>query len=136
MADVTVTAANVVPTGSSLRETGIAGVALTAGKTVYKEAATGQFKLADADHATLEARIPYGITCNDAAIGQPVTVVTSGDIGFGVVLTAGIAYYQSDTPGGIGVIIDLEAGDRIVFLGFATTTANLNVRIVDSGVVL
>lgn len=136
MADLTITPANIIAGASAQKETGIAGASLLAGQVVYKEAATGQFKLADSNSATVEQRTPYGITLNPALTSQPVTVVTSGDLGFGAILTAGAGYYTSETPGGIQPVADLGAGELVSLLGFATTTSNLNVRIVSSGVVI
>lgn len=136
MTDLTITPANVVAGANAQKETGIAGASLLAGQVVYKEAATGQFKLCDSNSATVEARTPYGIVLNPALTSQPVTVATSGDIGFGVILTAGAGYYPSETPGGIEPVADLGAGEMAAFLGFATTTSNLNLRIQSSGVVL
>lgn len=136
MADLVITPANIIPAGTAVKETGNAGASILAGQCVYKEAATGQFKLADSNSATVEARTPYGIALNPALTGQPVTVQTSGDLGFGAILTAGSAYFTSETPGGIQPVADLGAGELVTFLGFATTTSNLNVRIISSGVVL
>lgn len=136
MVDLTITPANVIPASTAVRETGLAGASLLAGQTVYKEAATGLFKLADSNSATVEARTPYGIALNPALTGQTVTVATSGDVGFGAILTAGAGFYQSETPGGIQPVADLQAGELVTLLGFATTTSNLNIRITPSGVVL
>jgi len=136
MVDLTITPANVIAGGSATKETGIAGVSILAGQTVYKEAATGQFKLADSNSATVEQRTPYGIALNPALTGQTVTVQTSGDLGLGAILTAGSGYYQSETPGGIQPVADLAAGELVTLLGFATTTSNLSIRITPSGVVL
>lgn len=136
MADLVITPANIVPAGTAIKETGIAGASILAGQTVYKEAATGQFKLADSNSATIEARTPYGIALNPALTGQTVTVQTSGDLGFGVILTAGSFYYQSETAGGIQPVADLSATELVTQLGFATTTSNLTIRITPTGVVL
>lgn len=136
MVDLTITAANVVATGSANKETGTAGATITAGQTVYKEAATGQFKLADSNSATVEARTPYGVALHASLAGQPLTVILSGDYNPGSAVVAGTAYMQSETPGGIQPYADLTAGELVTQLGFATTTANINVSIKSSGVVI
>jgi hypothetical protein len=136
MADLVITPANIIPAGDAIKETGLAGVAILAGQTVYKEAATGLFKLADSNSATIEQRTPYGIALNPALTGQSVTVATSGGVGFGAILTAGSFYYQSETPGGIQPVADLSATELVTSLGYATTTSNLQLRIVPTGVVL
>lgn len=136
MVDLTITAANVIKGANSIIDNGLAGASILAGQTVYKEAATGLYKLADSNSATVEARLPVGIALNPALTGQPVAVQTSGDLGFGAILTAGAGYYCSETPGGIQPVADLTAGELVTLLGFATSTSNLNIRIQSSGVVI
>ena len=58
MADLSITAASVVAGGSARIAQGSAGAAITAGQVVYREAASGQFKLADANSGTAEVRSP------------------------------------------------------------------------------
>lgn len=136
MADLVITAANIIAGANAVKEAGVAGASILAGQTVYKEAATGLFKLADSNSATVEVRTPYGIALNPALTSQPVSILTSGGLGFGAILTAGTAYFSSETPGGIQPQADITAGELVTFLGFATTTSNIDVRIVSSGVVV
>ena len=136
MADLTITAANVIAgAGASLVDM-TAGATVTAGQTVYKEAATGLAKLADCDSGTAEARTPIGIALNGAATGQPVKVLKSGLITIGATMTAGVTYYQSPVAGGICPIADVLSGDTTVIVGIATSTSVLKVGIVASGVTL
>ena len=121
--------------GSNARvENGIFGATVTQGQVVYKDAADGKFKLADADSATAAAKIPYGIALNAGSNGQPATVQISGDITIGGTLTAGAAYYLSPTPGGIGLIAEVAIGDDYTLLGLATSTSVLKLGIIVSGV--
>ncbi len=136
MADIVVTAANVVASAGGLRENRIAGATITAGQIVYKEAATGLMKLADCDSATAEARIPYGFALNGAAANQPVEVLRAGLLTAGATLTAGTEYWLSGTSGAFCPAADKATGDRSVLIGVATSTAILKVAIVDSGVTL
>lgn len=133
MTDIAITAANVLPTGNATLETGIAGATITAGQVIYKEAATGAFKLTDTDSATAEAKNAYGIALNGASAGQPLTVVKSGPVTIGGTLVAGVFYYASNTPGGICPAADV-ATEQSVVVGYATSTSVLNVRIVNTGV--
>lgn len=103
---------------------------------VYKEAATGKYKLADADNADAEVRQPRGIALNGAADNQPLAVLTGGDITIGATLTAGTAYYLSATPGGIAPLADIASGDDVVLLGLAKSASVLSLRIVAPGVTL
>ena len=112
MADITITPANVVAgQGASLTDM-TAGAAIAAGQVVYREAASNLAKLADADHAAVEGRIPFGIALNAAASGQPVRVLRSGLITIGATLTAGTDYWLSGTPGGICPRADVGGGER------------------------
>ena len=136
MADITITATSVVAGGNARKTDGTAGATITAGQVVYREAATGQIKLADCDSATAEARSPLGIALNGAASGQPVEVLTSGNITIGATVTQGVGYYLSPTAGGICPVADVLSGDYPVFLGFATSASVIRVGIVEAGVAL
>lgn len=136
MADLTITATSVLAGGNAQTLDGTAGATITAGQVVYLDSTTGTYKLADNDSATAAVRSPAGIALNGAATGQPVEVLTSGNITIGATVTAGVAYYLSSTAGGICPVADLGTGDYPTFLGFATTAAIINVRIVESGVAL
>jgi hypothetical protein len=135
MADLSITAANVLASASASTEYGTAGATITAGQAVYYDTADSKWKLADADSATAAVRMSSkgGIALNGASDGQPLKVLRSGDITIGGTLTAGSAYYLSPNPGGIGLIAEVLSGDYIVFLGIAKSTTVLNVNIIYSG---
>ena len=71
-----------------------------------------------------------------AGIGQPVRVLRSGPCTIGATLTAGVAYYLSDTAGGICPVADLSTGEYPCLVGIATSTTVLDVRFQYSGVSL
>lgn len=135
MADLVITAANVVPGATAKTRAGTAGAAVTPGQPLY-EAADGKWYPADCDSATAAARSPLGLALNTAAAGQPVDVVRGGPVILGAVLTAGVGYYLSATAGGICPVADLASGDYPVFLGFAISASVLDVTIVEAGVAL
>lgn len=138
MSDLTITAANVLPgSGATIDRSAPAGATITAGKSVYLDtAATGKWQLADADAATAISRGQgkTGIALNGASDGQPIAVLTEGDITIGATLTAGVSYYVSATPGGICLFADLTTGDYVTLLGVATSTTVLKVEKLYSGV--
>lgn len=136
MADLTITAANVVAGSNAETERGTAGATITAGQVVYKDAATNKYLLADDNSATAAARVPRGVALNGAANNQPLAVQTSGDITIGATLTAGVVYYLSDTPGAIGPVADLAAGEYPTALGIAKSTTVLTLNITSAGVSL
>lgn len=68
-----------------------------------------------------------GMALNDAQVGQPVTVATSGDVTVATagVMTPGKPYYAgNDSDGGEGSLVpesDLGSGDYSQLVGFAVT---------------
>ena len=136
MADLTITAANVVAGSNARKTSGIAGVAITAGQAVYLSSTTGKYLLADTDSATAEARVPVGIALNGAAAGQPVEVQTSGDITIGATVAAGVAYYLSGTAGGICPVADVASGDYPSIIGMGISTTEIRIDIQAPNVVL
>jgi hypothetical protein len=136
MADISITAASVVASSAAKTHTALAGETIVAGKAVYLASATGKYMLADSNSATAEARVPKGIALCASSLNQPCVVVTSGQVTIGATLTAGVAYYLSDTPGGICPVADVGSGEYPCILGLAKTTAILDLKIQAAGVAL
>lgn len=128
MADLTITAGNVVAGAAAKQEAGTAGATITAGLVVYLDTADNRYKIADSDSATALARVPRGIALNGASAGQPLAIARSGDVTIGATMTPGVMYYLSDEPGGIAPFADLGAGDFPVTVGLAKTAAILTVN--------
>ena len=135
MADISITAANVVPGSDAIRESGTAGATITAGQLVYLDTSDMKFKLADSNGAAA-LRVPNGIALNGASNGQPLSVQKGGDITIGGTLTAGIPYFLSDTPGGLCPLPDVGTGEYSCIVGIAKSTSVLAVNIQPSGVAL
>ena len=66
----------------------------------------------------------------------PLGVLKSGDLTIGATLTAGTAYYLSDTAGGICPLADVGSGEYVVLIGIAKSTSVLAVDIQYPGVSL
>jgi hypothetical protein len=126
MADLTITAASVVPGSDAVTVTGTAGEALTAGQAVYKKAADSKWYKADCNSATAEIRVASGVVLTGSAAGQPVVVQKSGSITIGATVTAGVVYYLSGTAGGIRPVADNTTGDYPQTIGIATSATVLN----------
>jgi hypothetical protein len=135
MADISITAANVVAGSDAVRESGTAGATVTAGQLVYLDTSDMKYKLADSNGAAA-LRVPNGIALNGASNGQPLSVQKGGDITIGGTLTAGIPYFLSDTPGGLCPLPDIGAGEFSCIIGIAKSTSVLAVNIQPSGVSL
>ena len=132
MADVTITAANVISGGT--KTNGTAGATITEGQTVYQDATTKKWKLSDAN--LTGAKSCGGIALNGASDGQPLAVHKSGDITIGGTLVAGTVYAVSATAGGIAPLADITTGDNVITLGVAKSTTVLSVAIQNPGVTL
>jgi len=138
MADISISPASVLSAAGSKRARGNAGTTIVAGDVVYLDAdATGEFLLADADAAAAAARGSTGklaFALNGAGDGQPLEVHQEGLLTVGSVLTAGVTYYLSDTPGKICPLADVTGGDYYVIVGVAVSTTQLKVDFQYSGV--
>lgn len=133
MADISITAANCVASDNAVKETGLAGETITAGKAVYKSTSK-KWMLADSNSATAGAKVAGGIALNGASLNQPLTVIKSGDLTIGGTLTAGATYFLSDTPGGVCPDADVGSGENVCQLGVAKSTSVLSVKIFAPGV--
>ena len=129
MADITITPANVVAGSNAVNESALAGEAIAAGKALYISSTTKKFMLADSNSATVEARRASHIALNSASLNQPLVGQKLGDITIGATLTAGTAYYLSDTPGGICPLADVGTGEYVCQLGLAKSTTVLSIDI-------
>lgn len=136
MADLSLTAASVIAGADSQTEHGWAGATVTAGQAVYLDTADNRYKLADSNGASALIRTPRGIALHGASSGQPLAILLRGDITIGATVTAGVAYYLSDTPGGLCPVADLASGEYPCVIGIAKSTTVLSVQITPSGVSL
>ncbi len=135
MADLSITAASVISGSGSTKRLGTAGATTIAGKVCYLDSADSKYKLADSNGAAA-LRAPVGIALNGASDGQPLVVHEAGPLTIGATLVPGVAYYLSDTPGGICPVADVGSGEYPTILGIATSATVLNVNIQQSGVAL
>ena len=109
MANITITAANVIaPSGSSYVTGKLTGESISAGDWVYLKASDG--KVWKAYNFTVEQAEVIGMAANTAATGQPVTVISkSSACAIGSVVTAGNLYFLSATAGKMYEVADYSA---------------------------
>lgn len=124
MADLTITPANVIAQAGANASEGTAGVAITAGQMLYKNASDGKMYLADAN-LSLAAATALGVALHAAAVGQPIRYAISGDVAFGAILTVGAIYVLSatDSSGAIAPVADLASGWFPMVVGIAWSTS-------------
>jgi hypothetical protein len=135
MADLSVTAANVVKTSGSTVN-GTAGATITAGQAVYFDSATNRWKLAkDSGTAEEAGASGIGVALNGASSGQPLVVQTQGPYNPGATVTLGLIYALSDNAGAIAPATDQGSTDRVTLLGVATSASELTLAPVVSGAV-
>ena len=134
MADLSITAANVVPgTNATIDRSYLAGATITAGQAVYFDTTTSKWKLADAN-LSQAAAVLGGIALNGASDGQPIAVQTRGQITIGATVAVGTVYVLSATAGGIAPVADATTGWYASTLGIAITTAIIDINIQVSNV--
>lgn len=126
-ADLSITAASVIPGANARFQDGTAGASITAGQVVYADSSdSGKIKLADANASATTATV-LGIAAHAAASGQPVRVIIWDDdltIGATVSMTAPV-YVLSATAGGIAPVADLTTGWYPVVLFVAKSTTKV-----------
>jgi len=134
MADLTITPAH-VGLGNQETETQLVqvGEAVVAGQTVFSDTTDFKHYLADCDAAGEDD--VKGITLGAAAADGYVLIARSKGVKLSAVLTVGESYYLSATAGGIRPVGDLTTGDKVTFLGIATSTSVLELAISASGAV-
>jgi hypothetical protein len=134
MADLSITGASVVAGANAVTDIASAGEAITPGQQVYLNSTSKKLMKADSNAATAEARKAIGTALNGAALDQPVKYQKSGDITIGAVLTPGVAYYLSDTPGGICPVADIGTGEYVQLVGLAKSASVLTLDYQYTGV--
>lgn len=123
MADITVTAANVVWVSGSSPVLGTIGETVTAGQCVYVKASDSRLWKAQADGTSAEATA-VGIMLNGGAAGQVGMYAPSGaSINIGGTTAKTTTYLVSATAGGVAPQADIvTSGHYHSRLGYASAT--------------
>lgn len=135
MADLSITAANVIPSEGAVISSGTVGgtgVTVTAGKLLYKHT-DGTLLLAT--NATAVGAAVVGMALGGASTGQVVRYVSEDpDLTLGATATVGDPLYLT-TAGGCSILTaDLDIGEFVTFLGITTVVnSKVNFKIVASG---
>ena len=133
MAELAITAADVVKTSTTAISEGIAGATITAGMVLYVDtAAAGVLKPCDADVAA--STVCAGIALHAALTGQPIKYATGGDLTLSGMTVGRIYLVSQTTAGSMCVDADILTGDFVSIVGVASTATNLKIQINNSGV--
>lgn len=134
MADLTITPSAIVPVVGFTPFDALSGATITAGLACYLDAVTNTIKIADNDTSSATATVK-GISLHAALANQPLRLIMGGSLGMGAILTAGVFYYLGE-DGGICPVADLATPEWVTLIGYASTTSNLVVTIINTGVAL
>jgi hypothetical protein len=135
MADLSITAANVIPSEGAVISSGTVGgtaVTVVAGKLLYRHT-DGTLLLAT--NATAVGAAVVGMALGGAGTGQVVRYVSEDpDLTLGATATVGDPLYLT-TAGGCSILTeDLDIGEFVTFLGITTVASSkVNFKIVASG---
>lgn len=130
MANLTITAANIVSTGTKGEYT--AGGSVTRGMAVRRNTSG---LVVEALSDSVANSTVLGVALNDATTNQPVTVHTEGPLAFGAILVAGHAYYLGTASGTIKPVSDVAGTEYASLIGLATSTSSMYVKIINGGVI-
>ncbi len=138
MADLSITAAGVIPSANAVIAQGIAGATITAGQSLYIDTANSNvLKLYDSDGSALTSTM-CGIALNGGGAGQVIRYVVSDPaLVLPCTMVVGDTLWGSDTAGGLTVTFaELEAGDYITVVGICTVVnSTINMKIIPAGAV-
>lgn len=130
MADLSITATQVVSGTDADFFLGTAGIAVTAGKCMYLDTVSGTLLLADAN-GSIDSAAARGIALHEAAAGQPLKVQIAGSLtlGAGAAPVLSTIYIASGTAGGIAPAADLASGWWTTILGVGIGNNAIRVHI-------
>lgn len=137
MADLNVTAAQLLPGEDVPREVGVSGEAIAIGDWLYKKASDSRLYKADANGAAAETSDVVGQALSAAsAAAQPVVYGRQGTItqGAGAAPVRGTVYVLSPNAGKAMPTADLASGSRVTVLGVGGASNDLKVQIHRSAV--
>jgi hypothetical protein len=122
MADITITAASVVPGASASQVAGIAGETITAGMAVYYATGTQLWMkaLANGTAAQSGSGVQYGIALTSSSLNQPIMVDVNDPNGItigGTTVVGTVYVVSAAAAGGICPWADLASTNYVTILG-------------------
>ena len=137
MANLSITAANVIPSTGAIIDDITLGEAGTRGQVVYLDTTVIKWYLA-INTVSLNGNNlhTYGIMrilMADGANNQKVTGCSAGIIFCGATVAVGVRYYLSATPGAICPVADVASGHEAFSIFYGITTSTVQVQFVDQG---
>lgn len=137
MADLAVTASQLLPASDAVLDGGTSGEAIAQGDWLYLKASDSRLYKADNDAAAAEAADVVGQALTAAAAaGQPVRYAKGGTVvqGAGAAPVRGTVYVLSATAGKACPAADLASGKRVTVLGVGDAANGIKMQIHRSGI--
>lgn len=132
MADISITAANVIPSANAKIVRKAAAETITAGQTLYLNT-SGLVAKADANLSAAASTV-YGIAVNGGGAGQLINVVKEDPaLRIGATIAIGDILILSATAGGIAPAADLASGHYGTVLGIGISTTEINFKPIAAG---
>lgn len=133
MAELSITALQVLPGADADFFQGIAGQAVTAGQAVYLDVLTNRLRLADANGSQDSAEV-VGLALHEAAAEQPLRIQTAGTLtlGAGAAPVSSTVYILGANPGGIAPVADKLSGWYTTILGVGAPNNTLKMSVFPS----
>lgn len=127
MADITVTAANVLARSGATIEQHTAAEAITAGQSIYQSSSNSNWGKAQADGTADESgNTGLGVAVTSApGASQPLLVFRAGTIKIGGTVATGTHYAVSNTAGGIAPDSDIGVGGYATMIGIGINTTDI-----------
>ena len=132
MAELTITATDVVAASTAATGNGTAGDTITAGMPLYKDSGDSN-KLKPAQSTTAAAAACVGIALHGATSGQPIQYITSGSLTLGNILTVGTCLVVSGTAGKLELTTDIASTEFVTTIGPPTSVSAVTVNITATG---
>lgn len=109
------------------------GETIDAGEVVYFDSVDAEYKLADASASA--SAVVAGIAMTPGVDGGRGIIATGGNIILvGTTAAVGGVYVVSATAGKIAPEADISSGEYVSVIGVASSTTQLNMNILNSGV--
>ena len=136
MADLSITAANVLPSDQASISEGICGETITAGQAVYIDTANNNVLKLAYNAGTLLQGTVAGIALNGGAAGQVIRYVYQDPaLVLGCTMTVGDAIYLGGVAGGLTkTTTDLDTGEFCSIVGICSVlNSAINMKIIRAG---
>jgi len=135
MADLSITAADVVPgTSAVIDKAYVYGETVTAGMPVYLSGTGSTAKWMMALNDSVAHCAARGVAINSGSLNQPAAVQTSGYLTINSAATAGASYWVSNTAGKLAPETDISNAEYSTLVAIGVSATSMLLAIHPTGV--